>query len=193
MDLDVWKPYQDTEYEVSNLGRVRRFRRIKAFTPDKDGYFKVGLSIRGKWHCIFVHKMVTEAFFGQRPDGYVVNHKDGIKQNNNITNLEYVTPEGNVKHAMKAGLLATGSRNGAYTHPEKVRRGDQHHYRINPSCIPRGENAPAAKLTEPDIKEIRSLHTLGVPKKTLAVLYGVKRRNISEIVNFNTWRHVAWM
>lgn len=190
MDIEIWKPYQDTEYEVSNLGRVRRFSRIKAFTPDKDGYFKVGLSIRGKWHCVFVHKMVTEAFFGWRPDGCVVNHKDGIKQNNNITNLEYTTPEGNLKHAMRLGLLPTGHRNGVYTHPEKLRRGKHHHWSINPR---RGENAPASKLNESDIKEIRSLHTLGVPKNTLSSLYGVKRRNVSEIVNFNTWRDVVWM
>lgn len=59
---------------------------------------------------VTVHSLVARAFIGPRPSGYQVNHKDGQKQNNCVANLEYVTPQDNMAHAVRHGLKARGER-----------------------------------------------------------------------------------
>ncbi len=73
-----------------------------AFTPK--GYAHVSLSIKQRiTHC-YVHHLVARAFLPPRPKGTQLNHKDGVKQNNRLKNLEYLTPKENVRHAMRLGL-----------------------------------------------------------------------------------------
>jgi hypothetical protein len=55
-----------------------------------------------------VHKMVAAAFIGPRPDGFHINHKNGIKTDNRVENLEYVTPLENTQHAVRCGLNIYG-------------------------------------------------------------------------------------
>tara|TARA_R110001599_G_scaffold77479_1_gene211351 strand:+ start:291 stop:773 length:483 start_codon:yes stop_codon:yes gene_type:complete len=50
------------------------------------------------------HKVVSEAFLGDRPSGMTINHIDGDKLNNDVSNLEYITEEENRIHALKNGL-----------------------------------------------------------------------------------------
>lgn len=52
-----------------------------------------------------VHRIVIAAFIGPAPDGLVVNHKNGVKTDNRVSNLEYVTPEENAWHAWRIGLF----------------------------------------------------------------------------------------
>lgn len=64
------------------------------------------VSIGGKYRGIRVHRLVAEAFLpGYRAELYV-NHIDGDKRNNNVTNLEMVTNEENLKHAWRTGLCS---------------------------------------------------------------------------------------
>lgn len=51
-----------------------------------------------------VHILVAELVYGQRPEGYHINHKDGVKTNNHPSNLEYCTPKENAQHAVRTGL-----------------------------------------------------------------------------------------
>ena len=55
-----------------------------------------------------MHRIVMAAFVGICPEGYQVNHIDGNKGNNHISNLEYVTSKENVLHAYKNGLRKSG-------------------------------------------------------------------------------------
>jgi hypothetical protein len=85
------------EYEVSSIGRVRHVhkrQRPLRFGKSNSGYFGVTLS-RQRVH---VHQLVARAFIGECPKGHQVNHIDGDKLNNLASNLEYLTPQENVRH-----------------------------------------------------------------------------------------------
>lgn len=112
--LEEWMPvhgYRDM-YEVSSEGRVRRklkhggYRYLKP-TNNSCGYPSVGLSYeygRGKTKSETVHKLVATAFL-PNPNGLPqVNHKDGNKTNNNLSNLEWCSASANVTHAWDIGL-----------------------------------------------------------------------------------------
>lgn len=118
--MEMWKPIKNYEdsYEVSNLGRVRSNDRytptwngevfkkgvVKTLKEDKDGYYKVWLSKNSKKKPFFVHRLVAQAFIDNFDDLPVVNHIDGDKKNNVVTNLEWCTRSYNDKHAFKLGL-----------------------------------------------------------------------------------------
>lgn len=88
---EVWKDIKDyeDEYEVSNLGRVRNKKTKKILKLKKNkGYFRIGLRKNGKRKFYFVHRLVYEAFIGEIPEGYEVNHKDENKENNVLSNID---------------------------------------------------------------------------------------------------------
>lgn len=109
-------------YMISNIGRVKSLVRGKVKkeiimkTPiNKDGYMTVGFWKNSKAHLLKVHRLVAESFLKECYfHGASVNHKDGNKVNNNLENLEWVTPAQNSKHAKELGLYATGPRNGRF-------------------------------------------------------------------------------
>ena len=110
-------------YEVSNYGRVKSLPRrvhysagfdrlnegrILAVAPassnEKCNYYRVTLSKANRTKYFPIHRLVAEHFV-DRVDGCdVVNHKDGNKQNNHASNLEWVTQSGNKLHAVYSGL-----------------------------------------------------------------------------------------
>lgn len=117
-------------YEVSNLGRIRRTnggagtrgRREEVYLlkpwAHKRGYLYVELHRR----CCKVHILVALAFIGPVPQGSEVNHIDGNKANNVVTNLEYLSHDDNMKHAAKTGLMERGTqRSNAKLTTEDVR------------------------------------------------------------------------
>lgn len=93
---------RDDHYEVSNLGRVysHHSKRLIKPWPDTQGYLQVYL---GRRRPIAVHRLVMEAFVGK--DDRHVNHKNSIKTDNRIENLEYVTHTENLRHASRKGRM----------------------------------------------------------------------------------------
>jgi len=81
-----------------------------------NGYHHVKLSRDNRVAQRSIHALVAEAFLGPRPDGYEINHMDGLKTNNRPENLEYTTRQGNADHASIHGLLPSlrGAANGMY-------------------------------------------------------------------------------
>ena len=69
------------------------------YGKDKDGYYRVVLCTNGKRHYVKVHTLIVEQFIGDIEKPLVVNHKDGDKKNNDISNLEIVTVKDNTRHA----------------------------------------------------------------------------------------------
>lgn len=100
--LDV---VENSNYKVTNTGRVRRngVDRDKA-TRDRDGYPMVDLYKDGCRRTRGVHQLVAEAFIPNPEHKPEVNHKDGNKHNNHVSNLEWVTKKENCEHAWKTGL-----------------------------------------------------------------------------------------
>ena len=104
----MWEAVEGWPYEVSRYGEVRHIGSSVNLRPGYDkatGYLKVGLCSNGRQKTVPVHRLVSNAFLGTVPDGYQVNHKDGNKRNNPVSNLEYVTHSGNARHAVRLGLV----------------------------------------------------------------------------------------
>lgn len=110
-----------------------------------------------------IHRLVWEAFRGKIPEHLLINHKNGNKNDNRLSNLELMTNLENMRHAVTNGLLRPA----------------------------RGERQGSAKLVEKQVLEIRRLYATGtVTLLSLAEKYGVDFTNISMIVRRRTWRHV---
>lgn len=105
---EEWRPVYEQPsfsepYEVSNCGRVRNTRtgRILALVLTHKGYLRVGLRRASRSRMVFVHKLVALAFIGPRPTGLQINHKNGVKTDNCIHNLEYVSCQENIIHSYR--------------------------------------------------------------------------------------------
>lgn len=87
---------------VTPNGQVLSFSKDKPIwrkpTPDKDGYLCVGIKINGKNTTRKIHRLVAEAFIPNPENKPEVNHKNGVKSDNRIDNLEWATAKENSWH-----------------------------------------------------------------------------------------------
>lgn len=96
----AWKTLnEDTDYEINELGQIKNKHGRILSGSNNHGYRFIKL--RGKAH--YVHRLVVSNFIGDIGDKQV-NHKDGVKHNNSVENLEIVTSQENVRHAFRTGL-----------------------------------------------------------------------------------------
>ena len=107
----MWKIFkyegQDTNYEISDYGQVRnkKTKKILKLQTSKDNYKTVVLSINKKPKNMRVHRLVAMTYIENPLNKPVVNHKDGNRQNNTVSNLEWVTSQENTIHAVNTGLM----------------------------------------------------------------------------------------
>ena len=121
--LEEWKDIKGyPEYQVSNLGRVKRkacvrhhklygnyrcVEKILKPTPTKKGYNTIKLTNSNGHKTFTVHRLVAKAFIPNINDKPQINHINGIKTDNRVENLEWVTNQENQLHAHKIGLNKT--------------------------------------------------------------------------------------
>jgi hypothetical protein len=121
---------------------------------NRHGYKTVSLYNGVKQRTFKVHRLVAETFLGYYavPNKHLqVNHIDGIKTNNDVNNLEFVTRSENAKHAYRLGLQCKkGINNGRSSLDEldvkTIRSSDKtvaqlaEHYEVSKSTINRAKN-----------------------------------------------------
>jgi hypothetical protein len=126
---EIWKPAINYEgyYEISNLGNVLSLERVieyeyktksgiiikkRSFKKSKKlkthinnaGYYTTDFQVNKIKQTIAIHRLIAEAFIPNPENKLTVNHKDGIKTNIAISNLEWATYSENNKHAVDNNL-----------------------------------------------------------------------------------------
>lgn len=111
--MEEWKGIKDfPDYMISNLGRVKSLKNYRQWKPGRfinqyknsNGYLYVVLYFSKIRKHKKVHLLVLETFVGKKP-GHECNHKNGIKADNRLNNLEWMTRSENIKHSYKNGLI----------------------------------------------------------------------------------------
>lgn len=175
--MENWKDIKGYNgfYQVSDLGNIRSIDRIsyhprfgdmilrgrdKNQSSDKDGYKTIGLCIKGKTTTFRVHRLVALHFISNSENKPEINHKNGNKQNNAKSNLEWNTTIENIRHSIKTGLAnRNGSGNGR------------------------------AVLCENDVLEIRD-NCKGMKVYEISKMYNVNWTTIKRILTRESWRHI---
>lgn len=150
-------------YLITRCGNVvnKRTKRILKNSINKDGYAKIRLSDSQKKKSYSVHRLVGMAFIKNPNNLPQINHLDGNKKNNKVTNLEWCDQSENSKHSFRIGLQSNvGIKN------------------------------PAAKLNEQQVREIRAKYSPGVVTiKQLSIEYNVGETTIGRVLKTH-WKHV---
>ena len=122
--MEIWKDVVgfEEQYEVSNLGNLRSKERlvkhwrggerkyksnVKNIRLNDKGYFRCNLKNGGKRYDFTIHKLVALAFIPNEENKPFVNHKNGIKTDNRVENLEWCSASENITHAVKNRLIKT--------------------------------------------------------------------------------------
>lgn len=177
MEQEIWKDIDGFEglYKVSNLGRVKSLERLvkhsatsKRLTKDRilksnnnKRYQTVVLCDRVKKTTFLVHRLVGIMFIPNENNYSEINHKNGIKSDNRMSNLEWCSRSQNEQHAYDNGLTTTHSEN--------------HH---------------SSKLTNSDIPKIKELLSCGLKQREIAKIFNVSESTISVIKRVVKWKHI---
>jgi hypothetical protein len=176
--MEEWRDIYGGIYSVSSDGKVRRNisrTRARAGTllkgymtrcgrpKRRPGYLLYVLGVNGEKIVKGAANLVALAFFGPCPEGKQVNHKNGIKLDNRVENLEYVTGSENIRHAFRTGLKRA----------------------------PYGAVHFKTKLTEDDVREIRRRRKAGEMCKDIAPDYGIHVNTVAQIGRRMRWIHLA--
>lgn len=179
MSEEEWRPVVgwEDQYEVSDHGGIRSIARylgcrgggrilykarVRRPMLNRHGYPVVTMEARGKKKILkSVHRAVVEAFVGPIPSGMVINHLDGVKTNNHISNLEACTCQQNSRHMVDVLNKMNGER-----HPHSI-------------------------LTDAGANEIVSLVLNGFDHHAVAEAYGVTRCTVGLIMRGKQWQRAT--
>lgn len=120
---DIWKLVPGTEgrYKASTSGVIydNKLNKAVAYSRHKRGWLRCHIWIHGVRKTLGVHRIIAMTFLGE--SNLTVNHKDGNKNNNALSNLEYLTIAENNRH--RSYILNVGNRRKVYCYEtDKVYR-----------------------------------------------------------------------
>lgn len=151
--------FLDSVYYVTPNGNVENSQHHRMRQTDNGcGYKIVGFSSGGKRKNFYVHRLVAWAFLPNQDKLPEVNHKDGNKSNNNVSNLEWVTGKENIQHALRNGLKPSGSQNWNHN------------------------------LTGSQAKLVFEAYWAGVPSKTIMEALSISRHTVCDIANKSIYK-----
>lgn len=157
------RKFGDTDYLISDDGKVYRFGREKKYDTDIRGYSRVTISVNNVKTRYKVHRLVAELYLPNPENKPYVNHKDGNPSNNHYSNLEWVTAQENSLHSTRVLKKNIGEHNNlSKLSPEQVKYIREH-------CIP-GDK------------------TWGY--RPLSLKFGIHRKNIQRVFTYQSWRHI---
>lgn len=179
---EIWKDIKDYEgiYQVSNLGRVKSIERkeinklgIERMLKEKIlkclkvlGYFHISLSKDSIVKQFKIHRLVAQVFIPNPENKPQVNHKNGIRHDNRVENLEWVTASENMKHAVKYNLL-------------------------KPHDKMKGSKNGRAKLTENEVYVIKGLlKYTSLKQRQIAEIFNIQKCTVSDIKRNKIWKHI---
>ena len=171
---EEWRDIPNFEgYQVSSLGKVKGIDRLKKGrntlrlirgqelkqSPNKKGYLETRLRKNGT-HTRLIHKLVSSAFLTKPEHCTQINHINGIKTDNRIENLEWVTQSENQLHAYKLGLQ-----------PSRA-----------------GENNSNTKITDKNVTLLKQLYNSGMSIVEVSNSININVSIIRQIIYGKTWK-----
>ena len=155
---------KETLYLISNLGEIFSLRFNKIMSPSTlpNGYLQIILHTDdGNYHKL-IHRLVAEAFIEHSSERNVVNHKNGKKDCNWVGNLEWVTNQENIDHAVATGLINN-----------------------------KGENQANHKYTTEQIEMICKLLESGDSNTVVAEKLSIPRHVVEHVKSGSAWSHIS--
>jgi hypothetical protein len=156
---EEWRYYpKNTKYKISDKGEIMRNERLLTPIKDKNGYLTVKIYAGGKYKTKKIHRLVAETFLKAKSGKNEVNHIDGDKKNNSVSNLEWCNRQENMEHAIRKGLVR------------------------------KGEKCPNSKLTNNEANKIRLEYRMHLKtQKEIAKEHHISNGQISRIVNLKAY------
>lgn len=181
LNNEIWKDVEEFDflYQISNMGRLKSKERkvnskiqkcgyriisekIKLAQDNGNGYKQYYIQINKIRRLQYVHRLVANYFIPNLENKKQVNHKNGIKSDNRVGNLEWCTQSENTAHAVKNKLMKSG------------------------------EDSVHSKLTKQNVLCIRRLYRINpkFSKSDVSRKLGVRDSTIHKIINNERWKNL---
>jgi|SRR6185369_12819676 len=170
----IWKdiPGYNGRYKASDQGEIlsinwrntrgyMRKGKIMKQSHESNGYLHLNMVTENGSKLVLAHRLIAETFLAPVEGKIFVNHKNGIKHDNRVENLEWCTKSENSKHSFSIGIQDN-----------------------------KGVNHPSARFNNEQITEMREKHSNGISAYKISKEYKMSYTNAKDIVSRRTWSHI---